>query len=134
MRRRWWVLGASASLAGAVLLGWVGRGVAGDRAKPRPRAASQTLIPQLENADVTVWKTILAPHEALGMHRHEHGRVLVALEGGTMTLPQDDGTTKTLVLETGKAYWLPADPPGRLHGDENRGGKPIAVMVVELKR
>ncbi|HVU51991.1 MAG TPA: hypothetical protein VHL80_14940 [Polyangia bacterium] len=126
------VLLVASALLGAVLLGWVGRGLAGG--KPRPRPASQTLIPQLENDAVTVWKTILAPHEALGMHRHEHGRVVVALRGGTLALPQDDGTTKTLVLETGKAYWLPADPPGRLHGDDNRSDAPLEMMVVEMKR
>lgn len=122
------VLLVASALAGAVLLGWVGRGLA------RSHAASQTLIPQFDNEAVTVWKTILAPHEALGMHRHEHGRVVVALKGGTLALPQDDGTTKKLVLETGKAYWLPADPPGRLHGDDNRTGAPIEMMVVETKR
>jgi quercetin dioxygenase-like cupin family protein len=118
---------ACGSLAGAVLLGWMARGLAGER------AASQTLIPQFENDAVMVWKTILAPHEALGMHRHEHGRVVVALEGGTLALPQDDGTSKRLVLETGKAYWLPADPPGRLHGDANQSDHRITMMVVEMK-
>jgi hypothetical protein len=134
MRRARVVLVASAALAGAVLLGWLGRGLAGERASSRSRPASHTLIPMFDNESVTVWKTVLAPHEALGMHRHEHGRVVVALQGGTMALPQDDGTTKTLVLETGKAYWLPADPPGRLHGDANRSSAPIEVMVVEMRR
>jgi hypothetical protein len=92
------------------------------------------LIPQFDNDAVTVWKTILAPHEAIGMHRHEHGRVVVALRGGTLVLPQDDGTAKRLVLETGKAYWLPADPPGRLHGDANPSEQPIEMMVVEMTR
>jgi hypothetical protein len=134
MRRAGVIVVVSASLAGAVLLGWVGRGVAGDRGRPRPRAASQTLIPEFDNEAVTVWKTILAPHEALGMHRHEHGRVVVALKGGTLALPQDDGTSKKLVLDTGHAYWLPADPPGRLHGDANRSDAPIELMVIELTR
>jgi hypothetical protein len=34
--------------------------------------------------------------------------------------------------ETGKAYWLSADPPGEKHGDLNEGKDPIEVMVVEL--
>lgn len=118
----------AAALAGAVLLGWMARGLAA-----QPRGASQALIPQFENDAVTVWKTILDPHEALGMHRHQHGRVVVALEGGTLALPQDDGSSKRLVLETGRAYWLPADPPGRLHGDANPSDHRIAMMVVEMK-
>ncbi len=126
------MLVASLSLVGAVALGWVSRGVAGARPGRAPSAASQTLIRQFDNDAVTVWKTILAPHESLGMHRHEHGRVVVALKGGTLVLPQDDGSAKKLVLETGKAYWLPADPPGRLHGDANRSEQPIEMMVIEM--
>jgi quercetin dioxygenase-like cupin family protein len=113
-----------------VLLGWVGRGVAGHGSERR----SQMLIPQFENASVTVWKTILAPHETIGMHRHEHGRVVVALKGGRLTIPQDDGGSHALELETGKAYWLDADPPGKLHGDANESSRPLEMMVVEMKR
>ncbi|HEY4393285.1 MAG TPA: hypothetical protein VGP64_04455 [Polyangia bacterium] len=111
------------------LVGWVGRGVAGARAERR----SQLLIPQLENAAVTVWKTVLRPHEKIAMHRHEHGRVVVALEGGTLTLPQQGGGTRRLDLETGKAYWLDADPPGTSHGDDNDSDRQIELMIVELK-
>jgi beta-alanine degradation protein BauB len=125
MRKSWVAL-----VACGALIGWIGRGEAGDRGPER----SQTLIPQFDNAAVTVWKTILAPHEKLGMHRHEHGRVVVALKGGTLTIPQEDGGTRTLVLETGKAYWLDADPPGKLHGDYNDSGQPLEMMVIEMKR
>ncbi len=38
------------------------------------------------------------------------------------------------MLETGKAYWLDADPPGKLHGDANETDRPIEVMVVEMRR
>jgi hypothetical protein len=124
MRKSWLIL-----VAGGVLIGWIGRGEAGHRAKEGSRA----LIPQLENEMVTVWKTVLGPHETLGMHRHEHGRVVVALKGGVLTIPQDDGGVHKLVLETGKAYWLDADPPGQLHGDANESGQPLEMMIVEMK-
>lgn len=55
------------------LIGWAASTFAYTRSQP--------LIPQFENREVKVWKTILAPHENLGMHRHEHGRVVVALNG-----------------------------------------------------
>jgi hypothetical protein len=121
MRKRWVAL-----VACGALMGWVGRGAAGEH--------SQTLIPQFDNAAVTVWKTVLAAHERIGMHRHEHGRVVVALKGGTLTIPQDDGGSHKLVLDTGKAYWLDADPPGKLHGDDNQSNHPIELMVIEMKR
>jgi len=118
----------------ALVAGAIGLGVGGFLARDAAARRSQTLIPQLENDQVRVWKTVLAPHERLGMHRHEHGRVVVALKGGTMTIPHDDGGSHQLVLETGKAYWLDADPPGKLHGDANDSDRPIEVMVVELQR
>jgi hypothetical protein len=119
------LLWAGALFGAGTLFGLCARGAAG--------APSQTLIPQFENRQVMVWKTVLGPGDRIGMHRHDHGRVVVALKGGTLAIPQQDGTSRRLVLETGKAYWLDADPPGQLHGDANTSGKPIEMMVVEMK-
>jgi len=90
--------------------------------------------PQFENDAVKVWKTVILPHQPLEMHRHENGRVLVALRGGTIRIVPQLGEPHNLTWETGKAYWLPADPPGELHADENAGKDEIEVVVVELKR
>lgn len=99
-----------------------------------PQQASATRrIPQLENASVKVWKSIIAPNQPLSMHRHEAGRVIVALKGGTLKIVQASGESREVQWETGKAYWLDADPPGTTHGDVNPGVEPIEVMVVELK-
>jgi quercetin dioxygenase-like cupin family protein len=88
-------------------------------------------IPQFENAHVKVWKSIVLPNQPLPPHRHEHGRVIIALQGGTMKIADVSGTSEMHVWETGKAYWLPANPPGTMHTDVNVGDKPIEVMVVE---
>ena len=90
-------------------------------------------IPQFENADVKVWKSVVLPHAPLTMHRHEHPRVLIALRGGTMKIVEDKGGSEDHHWETGKAYWLPANPPGTLHADVNAGDAPMEVMVVELE-
>ena len=116
-------------VACGALVGWVGHGTAGAGER-----RSQVLVPQFENTAVTVWKTVLGPHVRIGMHRHDHGRVVVALKGGALTIPQEDGSSRRLVLETGKAYWLDADPPGKLHGDDNQSDRTIELMVVELRR
>ena len=91
--------------------------------------------PQFKNAEVEVWKSIIMPNQPLALHRHDRGRTIVALKGGTLDVVDKDGKTmKQMVWETGKAYWLDADPPGELHGDMNRGKEPIEVIVVqELK-
>ena len=91
--------------------------------------------PQFENAHVRAWKSIILPNQPLNLHRHDFGRTIVALRGGTLDVIDGSGkTTKQMTWETGKAYWLDADPPGVQHGDMNRGTTPIEVIVVEMRR
>lgn len=100
----------------------------------RGQQAQSQRTPQFENDQVKVWKTLVLPNAPLTMHRHDHGRVIIALQGGTMNIVQKNGPTEKHVWESGKAYWLPANPPGTMHADVNAGPKPIEVMVVELKK
>ncbi len=90
-------------------------------------------IPQFENEHLRVWKTIIMPDQPLSMHRHENGRAIVALKGGTLHVVYEDGREKPMTWESGSAYWLDRDPPGELHGDVNKGDEPIEVIVVELQ-
>jgi len=95
--------------------------------------SSTQRIPQFENAHVKVWKSIIVPNAPLALHRHDHGRVIIALQGGTMKIEEQSGTSETHIWETGKAYWLPANPPRTMHTDVNVGDHPIEVMVVEVE-
>jgi beta-alanine degradation protein BauB len=90
-------------------------------------------IPQFENDDVKVWKTVVMPHAPLTMHTHDHPRVIVALSGGTMKIVNEDGTSQTEQWDTGKAYWLSLEEGKKRHADANTGDKPIEVMVIEIK-
>ncbi len=91
--------------------------------------------PQFENEHVKVWKSIILPNQPLSLHRHEFGRALVALKGGTLKVVDEAGSAvDTYIWEDGKAYWLDADPPGKLHGDLNEGPGTMEVIVVELKK
>lgn len=89
--------------------------------------------PQFENTEVKVWKSLVLPNDPLPLHRHEHPRVIIALAGGTMKILEDTGQSEVHQWQTGKAYWLPSNPPGTLHQDINIGDKPIEVIVVELQ-
>ncbi len=88
---------------------------------------------QLENEYVKVWKTVIMPHQPLSMHRHDCARVVVGLQGGTLTKIEESGETSPLHIETSVAYWLTEDPPGTLHGDINESEEPIEVMIIEVK-
>ena len=101
-------------------------------ASPQPPKTT-VRTPQFENESVRVWKTSIAPGQPLTLHRHENGRVIVALTDGTLRIVMESGDSRTVTWEKGKAYWLAADPPGEKHGDLNEGQEPIEVMVVELK-
>lgn len=99
------------------------------------QAAPQTQrFPQFENDDVRVWRSFVVPNAPLTMHRHDHGRVIIPLQGGTMNIVPQHGPSESHVWEVGHAYWLPAMPAGAMHEDVNAGSKPIEVMVVELKK
>ena len=90
--------------------------------------------PQFDNADVKVWKSVIRPNDPLPLHRHDHPRVIVALQGGTMKILEESGQSELHHWQTGKAYWLPANPAGTRHQDVNVGEAPIEVMVVELQQ
>ena len=90
--------------------------------------------PQFENANVKVWKSIILPKQPLTMHRHEHGRALIALKGGTIDIVQKTGETEKHLWENGKAYWLDKDLPNTQHADVNNSSEPIEVIVVELQK
>ena len=89
--------------------------------------------PQFETTEVKVWKSVVLPNDPLPLHRHEHPRVIIALAGGTMKILEDSSQSEIHQWQTGKAYWLPSNPPGTLHQDINIGDKPIEVIVVELQ-
>jgi quercetin dioxygenase-like cupin family protein len=98
------------------------------------QTATSRREPQFENSEVQVWKSIILPGQPLTLHRHDHGRALISLNGGTLNVV--DGSGKVLdvyKLEAGKAMWLDADKAGTQHADVNPGKTPVEVIVVQLK-
>jgi hypothetical protein len=91
--------------------------------------------PQFENDQLRVWKSIVMPNQPLALHRHEHGRALVALNDGVLDVVDKNGKKlDTYKLVRGKALWLGADPPGQMHADVNPGKAPVEVIVVQLQQ
>jgi beta-alanine degradation protein BauB len=117
-------------IAGAAVVGTV---FAAGVAVGQQNAASRR-EPQLENSEVQVWKSIVMPNQPLSLHRHEHGRALISLNGGTLNVVDGSGKVMdTYKLEAGKTIWLEADKAGTQHADVNPGKQPVEVIVVQLK-
>src|SRR6185369_17759934 len=77
---------------------------------------------QFENEYMKVWKTTVMPKQPLSLHRHDHGRALVSLNGGQLKVEDKNGKVlDTYNLTAGKAMWLGVDPPGQMHADINDG-------------
>ena len=98
------------------------------------QASASRREPQFENSEVMVWKSIVAPKQPLALHRHDHGRALISLNGGTLNVVDGAGKVMDVYkLEAGKAMWLEADKAGTQHADVNPGKEPVEVIVVQLK-
>jgi beta-alanine degradation protein BauB len=124
MKRGWTVMMFGLVFAAGVAVGALQQQATGTRREP-----------QFDNEHVRVWKSIIMPNQPLALHRHDFGRTIVALKGGTLDVVDAKGQTmQKMVWETGKAYWLGADPPGQQHGDLNKGAEPIEVVVVEMRK
>ena len=89
--------------------------------------------PQFANDEVKVWRSLIQPGNPLPLHRHDHPRIIIALKGGTMNILEETGASDIQTWESGKAYWLNANPKTQ-HQDVNIGKEPIEVMVVELQK
>jgi hypothetical protein len=91
-------------------------------------------IPEISNEKVNVWQTLIYPsaEQILKMHRHEHARVVVAFNSGTLKITDNKQKTHFLRLEKGHSYYLEKDISGEIHSDENISQHPIKVVVIEL--
>ena len=91
-------------------------------------------IPQIDNAQVRTWRTVITPNQPLKLHRHDHPRVVTVLKGGTLNILSPSGELEaTREWKAGESYWLDADPPHKTHFSINVGKEDIDVVITELK-
>jgi quercetin dioxygenase-like cupin family protein len=94
---------------------------------------NQLRDPQFENDLVRVWKSTITADQPVQMHRHNASKIVVVLKGGVLHRIEQAGAISDIIFDTGKAYWIDADPPNALHADVNASHEPIEVMVIEFK-
>lgn len=92
-----------------------------------------TIETQFENEWIRVWKTAIPMEEPIKMQRFEKPRVIIALNGGILHKIEQNGAMSDYTLSPGQAYWLSADPPGKLHAEVNPSADPLELIVIELQ-
>jgi len=83
---------------------------------------------EMENSQVRVLRINYGPHEKSVMHEHP-ASVAVMLTDADVKFTMADGKTDEIHVKAGQVMWR---EPGT-HLPENLGGKPFALILVELK-
>jgi quercetin dioxygenase-like cupin family protein len=82
-----------------------------------------------ENDSVRVLRISYGPGEKSVMHYHPRS-VAVYLTDGTTRMSTPDGKSQDASAKAGGAVWEPAGS----HLPQNVGGKPLELILVELKK
>ncbi len=90
-------------------------------------------VKQLENDRVCVSYIKLLPHEETDAHYDAYPQVVIALQGGTLTRLEADGSQVQVEFPTGEAVFRPSETPDSLHKTVNATLEPITLIVVQLK-
>lgn len=92
----------------------------------------------VDNTDYKIWSTVICPHQPVAKHTHDHPRVLIPKNDGTLRVtyadkPLSNGNPRDFKLEKDKPVYLDYNEGKDLHTDEILGDKPLTVLVIELK-
>ncbi len=83
---------------------------------------------EIDNAQVRVLRILYGVGEKSVMHSHPAAVAVFLVDGRTkFTFP--DGTSQERNMKAGQTLWT----PGETHLPENIGGKPMELILVEIK-
>lgn len=88
---------------------------------------------QFENELVHVAQAKIMPCEEIGLHRDAYPQVVIALQGGTITRLEANGTKTDVNFPTGVAIFREVDPPDELHKSINNSENLIDLIIIQLK-
>lgn len=89
---------------------------------------------QFENEYVSVWKTVIAPGQALVEDECGVDRVIVSLNGGNLKNILKENSSRELQSEPRQAYWVSGEETPTLVHQVNPGSEPLEMMIIEMKR
>jgi hypothetical protein len=109
---------------------WIGAIVVVSAQSPK---VEMTRVPQFENAHAVSWKSVIPPHTASTLHRHDRFRTVIGIAGGDLTTVDPEGHKTVTHYDTGRSYWQEPMPAGAMHQDVNETDRTIELIVVENK-
>ncbi len=89
---------------------------------------------QFENEEIRVYRFKIEAGEEIGLHRNEYPRVIFAIQGGTITRFEQDGSVNHVICPTGKSFFVEADPKDQFHCSLNSSENAIEAIVFEMKK
>lgn len=86
-----------------------------------------------ENNQISISKVKIMPQEEIGLHRDAYPSIVIALQGGTITRLEENGSSTDVVFPTGIAVHRGVDPIDELHRSINKGSEPVELIITQLK-
>jgi quercetin dioxygenase-like cupin family protein len=84
-------------------------------------------VDSVENRELRVSRTTVAPGGYIGLHRHQGDPTIVYVLGGTLTNHHDNGTTEE--FQAGQVF---AEFGQRSHWVENKGPTPVTFIAANI--
>lgn len=101
-----------------------------ESAMPGPQEGAPNIYKQLfDNEKVRISEIKFNPGDKAPMHKHSYPHAVYILEGGTLAITKDDGTSQTLTAKPGEVLWLEPET----HEAVNTGETVLRATVTEIK-
>jgi len=88
----------------------------------------------IDNQETKVWETVVCPNQRLPFHTHQHARVVIPNQTGTLKVIYRSGKETFIHLKKQTPILLSKSQGREAHQDVNIGKQPIHVTVIELKQ
>jgi hypothetical protein len=86
----------------------------------------------LENSETKVWRSTICPNQRLPFHTHEHARVAIPAENGTLKVIYQSGKTEIIEFKKNQPVFLNKAQGKMPHQDVNTEKNRLHIKVIEF--
>ncbi|QRN02602.1 hypothetical protein GH742_01210 [Legionella sp. MW5194] len=88
----------------------------------------------LDNSETKVWRSTICPNQQLPFHTHEHARVAIPAEDGSLKVIYQSGKTEVIKLKKNQPIFLDKAQGKEAHQDVNTTQHILHITVIELSK